>query len=91
MAALGASKGGAADDDGRVANAFLFCGSRGVGKTSMARIFAKALNCPDTKDGEPGVYRRAILVRVKGTKDKPIENERGAAWEAELRDRHPHR
>lgn len=32
---------------GRVAHAYLFCGSRGVGKTSMARIFAKALNCVD--------------------------------------------
>lgn len=31
----------------RVAHAYLFCGSRGVGKTSMARIFAKALNCAD--------------------------------------------
>ncbi|MDI6852491.1 MAG: DNA polymerase III subunit gamma/tau [Deltaproteobacteria bacterium] len=30
---------------GRVAHAFLFSGSRGVGKTSVARIFAKALNC----------------------------------------------
>jgi DNA polymerase-3 subunit gamma/tau len=29
---------------GRVAHAYLFCGTRGVGKTSMARIFAKALN-----------------------------------------------
>ncbi len=33
---------------GRVAHAFLFCGTRGVGKTSMARIFARALNAPDT-------------------------------------------
>ena len=38
---------------GRVANAFLFSGSRGVGKTSMARILARALNCPDAREGEP--------------------------------------
>lgn len=31
-------------EQGRVAHAYLFCGTRGVGKTSMARIFAKALN-----------------------------------------------
>lgn len=34
----------------RIAHAFLFCGTRGVGKTSMARILAKALNC-DKSDG----------------------------------------
>src|SRR5690606_17174224 len=38
---------------GRVAHAYLFCGTRGVGKTSMARIFARALNAPDTVSGSP--------------------------------------
>jgi DNA polymerase-3 subunit gamma/tau len=38
---------------GRVANAFLFAGSRGVGKTSVARILAKALQCPRAEGGEP--------------------------------------
>ena len=38
---------------GRVAHAYLFTGARGVGKTSMARILCKALNCPNAVDGEP--------------------------------------
>lgn len=38
----------------RLAHAYLFCGSRGVGKTSCARIFAKAINCEHpSADGEP--------------------------------------
>ena len=37
----------------RVAHAYLFCGTRGVGKTSMARIFAAALNAPQAVDDAP--------------------------------------
>ncbi|MBX7309068.1 DNA polymerase III subunit gamma/tau [Clostridium chauvoei] len=37
----------------RIAHAYLFCGTRGTGKTSTAKVFAKALNCLNLKNGEP--------------------------------------
>ena len=40
-------------NSGHVAHAYLFCGSRGTGKTSTAKIFARAVNCLSPVDGSP--------------------------------------
>ena len=38
---------------GRIGHAYLFCGTRGTGKTSIAKIFARAVNCEAPQDGSP--------------------------------------
>ena len=40
-------------EQGKISHAYLFSGPRGTGKTSVAKIFAKAMNCPNQKGGEP--------------------------------------
>ena len=40
-------------ESGKISHAYLFSGPRGTGKTSVAKIFAKAMNCPNQKGGEP--------------------------------------
>ena len=51
-------------ETGRVGHAYLFCGPRGTGKTSIAKIFAAAINCDDPKDGSPcGVCARCVALK----------------------------
>ncbi len=40
-------------ESGRIGHAYLFCGTRGTGKTSAAKVFAKAVNCEHPVDGNP--------------------------------------
>ena len=49
---------------GQVAHAYLLAGARGIGKTSIARIIAKAVNCPKAKDGDPcDVCESCVAIR----------------------------
>lgn len=50
-------------------HAYLFCGSRGTGKTSSAKILSRAVNCLDPKDGEPCGKCEACRIAAEGTAD----------------------
>ncbi len=51
----------------KIAHAYILSGPRGVGKTTIARIFAKALNCKNLKDGEPCNVCDSCIEITKGT------------------------
>ena len=57
----------------KFSHAYLFCGSRGTGKTSCAKILAKAVNCLDSKDGNPCGKCEACLAIDSGAATDVLE------------------
>lgn len=54
----------------RIGHAYLFCGTRGTGKTSVAKLFAKAVNCENPTDGNPcGVCPSCLAIQEQRSLD----------------------
>lgn len=58
--------------EGKVGHAYLFCGPRGTGKTSMARLLARAVNCEDKENAPCGKCENCVAA-VNGTHPDIIE------------------
>lgn len=57
----------------QISHAYLFTGPRGTGKTSTAKIFAKAINCPHQKNGEPCNKCKICKAITNGTLNDVVE------------------
>lgn len=57
----------------KTSHAYLFTGPRGTGKTSAAKIFAKAINCPNSVDGEPCNHCEMCQAITEGRQEDVIE------------------
>ncbi len=77
---------------GNVGHAFLFCGSRGTGKTSTARILSRAINCTNNQDGNPcnecesckGILSGGVMdvVEIDAASNSGVDNIRSLRDEA---------
>ena len=76
---------------GRVSHSYLFCGPRGTGKTTTARIVAKAVNCLDPQEGDPcnacAMCRSANEERFMDTIEMDAASNRGIEDIREIRDK----
>lgn len=69
---------------GRIAHAYLFCGTRGTGKTTMAKIFSRAINCLSPNNGDPcnqceickGILSQSIMdvVEIDAASNNSVDN-----------------
>ena len=69
---------------GRIGHAYLFCGTRGTGKTTVAKSLAKAVNCENPVDGEPcgtcpicrGIANESLLnvIEIDAASNSGVEN-----------------
>ncbi len=76
---------------GRVSHSYLFCGTRGSGKTTTARVLSKAINCLDPQEGDP-CDRCAICVSINEGRNLDIieldaASNRGVEEIREIRDK----
>ena len=59
--------------EGSIAHAYLFSGTRGTGKTTIAKIFARAINCPNELNGNPCNECATCLQSIDGTNMNIVE------------------